>query len=352
MRNLHSLTSSFQKTINHKETAIHILKNSLGTQVGICNYGARITHFIVADKMGTPVDIVLGFDTIEEYINAKERYHGVTVGPFANRIANGSFELNGKTFLLEKNNGSNCLHGGSTGFHDKFWEFTERKDSSVTLKILTEKDEGGFPGELTVSVKYSLNDGNELMIEYVAKSLHDTVINLTNHAYFNLNGKGDILSHQVKIESDRFVAIDENCIPTGELIAVANTPFDFRTFKAINKDISIDDEQLVMGKGYDHSFEIKHQKNSIMDLAATVIGDVSGIKLEVLTTEPAVQFYTGNYLGGYDKGKNKERYEDRTGLCLETQHHPDSPNQAQFPSTLLQKGEVFNSKTIYKISNG
>jgi len=350
MQNIHRLRSAFQKTINNQQTDIHLLENSSGTQVVISNYGARITHLIVKDKIGNSVDIVLGFNAIDDYINAKERYHGVTVGPFANRIANGSFELNNVKFKLEINNGTNCLHGGSNGFHDKVWEFIETDDSSVSLKIVTKRGEGGFPGELTVIIKYSLNDNNELLMEYFAESLHDTVINLTNHAYFNLNGTGDIFSHKVKIEADKFVAINENCIPKEELKEVENTPFDFRTLKTIGKDIFIDDEQLLMGKGYDHSFEIKHQKSNIMDLAATVIGDISGLKLEVLTTEPAVQFYTGNYLGGQDVGKNNELYVDRTGFCLETQHHPDSPNQAKFPSTALKKGESFYSKTIYKIS--
>ena len=350
MQHLHQLKSSFQKTINFQETDLHILENSIGTQIGICNYGARITHFIVKDKTGAPVDILLGFKTIDDYVNAKERYHGVTIGPFANRIANGKFELNDNTYQLETNNGSNCLHGGSTGFHDKIWQFTKREAAAVSLKVVTQKDEGGFAGELTVIIKYSLNDNNELLMEYHAETLHDTVINLTNHAYFNLNGQGSILSHLVKIEADKFVTIDKNCIPLGELRSVENTPFDFRNFKSIDGGIFMDDEQLLIGKGYDHSFEIKHQKSDILDLAATVIGDISGLKLEVITTEPAIQFYTGNYLGGEDLGKNKEFYDDRTGFCLETQHHPDSPNQEQFPSTVLKKGDIFNSKTIYKIS--
>jgi aldose 1-epimerase len=350
MQNLHHLKSSFQKTIKGRKTDLHVLENSAGTQVGICNYGARITHFIVKDKTENQVDTVLGFNNIDDYVNAKERYHGVTVGPFANRIANGSFKLNGEVFLLEKNNGSNCLHGGSNGFHDKVWEFADISQTSVALRITTVEAEGGFPGELTVVITYSLNEHNELLMEYHAETLRDTVINLTNHAYFNLNGTGDILAHQVKIEANQFVGINENCIPSGELKQVAGTPFDFRTFKMAGQDIYIDDEQLLMGKGYDHSFEIKHQKTEIMDLAATVIGDISGLKLEVLTTEPAVQFYTGNYLGGQDIGKNMERYEDRSGFCLETQHHPDSPNQAAFPSTVLKKGEIFSSITIYKIS--
>lgn len=339
---LSTIKSNFQSTINGKETDLFILKNKLGTQVGICNYGARITHFIVND-----VDIVLGFDSLNEYINCKERYHGVTVGPFANRIANGSFKLNNKQYQLDRNNGTNCLHGGSTGFHDKVWDLVEVNESSATLNIVTAKDEGGFPGELSVTIKFSLTDSNELIMEYFAETKHDTVINLTNHAYFNLNGAGDILSHEIKIEADEYVPVNNDCIPLEGLTEVKNTPFDFKEFKAISEDIYKEDKQLAIGKGYDHSFELI--KANDYSLAATAIGNSTKTKLEVYTTEPAMQFYTGNYLGGQDVGKNNNLYNDRTGFCFETQHHPDSPNQPQFATTVLKSGDKYYSKTAYKV---
>lgn len=347
---LYTIKPNFQTIIGHKNTDLFTLENVLGTQVGICNYGARITHFMVKDAKGNTIDIVLGFNSVDEYQNSKERYHGVTVGPFANRIAGGCFSLNNKQYHLEANNGTNCLHGGSTGFHDKVWDLTAQTTSSVSLTTITKENEGGFPGELSVTITYSLNDDNELLIEYSADSKQDTFINLTNHAYFNLNGAGDILSHQIKIEADQFLPINESCIPLGSLKEVLNTPFDFRIFKAIDSAIDAEDEQLKIGKGYDHSFELQKNGPNEFTLAATAIGDVSGIKLEVLTTEPAVQFYTGNYLGGQDLGKNNELYEDRTGFCFETQHHPDSPNQPGFKSTLLKSGEKYYSKTVYKVS--
>lgn len=347
---LNNIRPNFQSNISGKETDLFILENSLGTQVAICNYGARITHFIVKDAKGNAIDIVLGFNSMDDYKKCKERYHGVTVGPFANRIAGGCFSLNSKYYQLEENNGTNCLHGGSTGFHDKVWDLNGQTSSSVSLQTITAKNEGGFPGELHVSIKYSLSDDNELLMEYFADSKHDTVINLTNHAYFNLNGSGNILSHQIKIEAEQFVPINKNCIPQGLLKDVNGSPFDFRVFKTIDKDIYAEDEQLRIGKGYDHSFELKKNKPNDFTLAATAIGNLSGIKLEVLSTEPAMQFYTGNYLGGQDLGKNNELYEDRTGFCLETQHHPDSPNQSKFLSTVLKAGEKFYSKTVYKVS--
>lgn len=327
-----------------------ILENDLHTQVGISDYGARITHFIVnADD--EPIDIVLGFDKLEDYFNAKEHYHGVTVGPFANRIANGRFSLDGKEYRLEQNNGTNCLHSGSVGFHNRFWQVDEFSKSSVTLSINTEEGEDGFPGGLSVQVKYTLDDDNNLSIEYFASTKFASPVNLTNHAYFNLNGENtnDITSHIVEINAEKFLPIDTDCIPTGELRNVDNTPFDFRVPKIVKKDISVEDEQLKIGKGYDHSYVLKEQNDDNFVFAASAVGDVSGIKLEVYTTEPAMQFYTGNYLGSGDKGKGDVVYVDRSGFCFETQHHPDSPNRPEFPSTILRPDDKFYSKTTYRV---
>lgn len=344
------LKEAFQNNINGSDTDVYFLQNQLDTKVGICNYGARITHFIVKTNKGEFIDVVLGFNSLEDYQNANERYHGVTVGPFANRIAAGKFELDGELYQLEKNNGQNSLHGGFTGFHDKVWEVTEVSANSIKLTVTTALGEAGFPGGLVVSIKYTLTDDNELLMDYHAETERNTIINLTNHAYFNLNGEqdGDITKHTVQINAKSFVAINNECIPFGKK-SVENTPFNFREPKAIDKDLSADDEQLIAGGGYDHSFELKDEANDELIFAASAQGDKSGLKLEVFTTEPAIQFYSGNFLMGNDKGKSDVFYVKRSGFCLETQHHPDAPNHSNFHSTLLKAGEIFSSKTIYKI---
>lgn len=348
MIDLNHIQESFKQEINGSKTEIYFLRNALGTLIGICNYGARITHFIVN---GT-TDIVLGFNSLQNYIDANERYHGVTVGRFANRIADGKFKLDNQLFNVDINNGPNCLHGGKDGFHDKVWNTASRSANSIHLNINSFDGEGGFPGNIIVNIIYTLTDTNDLIMDYGALADQDTIINLTNHAYFNLNGEGagDITKHQVKINAHRFAVINEYCIPTGELRHVENTPFDFRELKIIDKDLTNQDEQLLVGIGYDHSFEIKNQNDDSLEFVAQAIGDESGIILDVYSTEPAVQFYTGNYLNGKDIGKSGKAYEYRNGFCLETQHHPDSPNQANFPSTVLKAADTFKSKTIYKIS--
>jgi aldose 1-epimerase len=345
-----NLKEAFQSSIDGNATDIYFLQNQLDTKVGICNYGARITHFIVKNNKGEFIDVVLGFNSLEDYQNANERYHGVTVGPFANRIAAGKFELDGKPYQLEKNNGENSLHGGFIGFHDKVWEVVEVSANSIELTTSTVIGEAGFPGGLTVKIKYTLTDDNELLMDYHAETERNTIINLTNHAYFNLNGEqhGDITKHIVQINAESFVAINNECIPFGKKL-VENTPFDFRVAKVIDKDLPVDDEQLIAGGGYDHSFELKEKVNDQLIFAASAQGDKSGLKLEVFTTEPAIQFYSGNFLMGNDKGKSDVYYVKRSGFCLETQHHPDAPNHPDFHSTLLKAGEVFSSKTIYKI---
>lgn len=347
---LQSISAAFKKVINGEIIQHYFLENSKGTKVGICNYGARITHFLVHDFENRITDIVLGFNNIEGYEQAHELYYGATVGPFANRIAEGKFNLGDQEFRLDTNNGLNILHSGSAGFHDKFWDVTAVTKNEISLQIKHPHLAGGFPGDMECSIIFTLTDDNELKMQYHAKISEDAVINLTNHAYFNLNGEGSgtILNHQVQINANRFVEIDESSIPTGRLIDVDHTAFDFRNLKIIDKDIKAKDQQLENGNGYDHSFEL-NKTHKDLRFAAVAIGDKSKIKLEVFTTEPAVQFYTGNFLNGKDKGKCGVFYESRTAFCFETQHHPDSPNQAHFPSTLLEKGGEFNSITIYKI---
>lgn len=351
MTNLETLKKAFIISIKGASTTLIVLKNQKGTQVGICNYGARITHFIVQDEQENWVDVVLGFNSIQEYLNAAELYHGVTAGPFANRIANGAFMIGNTLYQLEQNDGLNNLHSGKAGFHAQVWDVVEQNTSSVQLSISYTDGEGGFPGPITASVTFTLTDDDELVMDYKASSGKDTIINLTNHAYFNLNGEGSgtILNHSVKINADSFVEINEACIPTGKFIEVENTAFDFSVLKPIAKDIAEEDIQLVNGNGYDHSFVLNQNENGLTH-AATAIGDISHLKLEVFTEEPGMQFYTGNFLNAKDKGKAGNYYERRSGFCFETQHHPDSPNQAHFPSVILKEGELFESKTVYKVS--
>lgn len=348
--NLQSISSAYEVEIDDQNVQHYFINNNKGTKVGICNYGARITHFVVLNSLEQLIDIVLGFNDIQSYLNASERYHGVTVGPFANRIGNANFQLENKTYQLEANNGNHTLHSGSAGFHDKIWDVIAVTENEISLQVSHANLAGGFPGDITCSVVFTLTEDDELKMQYYAKTNEDTVINLTNHAYFNLNGEGsgNILNHQVKINADKFVAIDDESIPNGELIDVNQTPFDFRKYKSIEKDIEVADAQLKNGNGYDHSFEL-NKTDDDLSFAGAAIGDKTNINLEVYTTEPAIQFYTGNFLNGKDKGKSDVFYERRTGFCFETQHHPDSPNQAHFPNTFLAKNGEFNSTTIYKI---
>nr|MBC7612036.1 galactose mutarotase [Pseudopedobacter sp.] len=350
MNNIEIMKQSFEETINGELVNHHFLFNANGLKVGICNYGARITHYLVPCRKEL-IDVVLGFDDLESYINADELYYGVTVGRFANRIADAKFTLDGLEYLLEPNNGSNCLHGGSKGFHNSVWNVVEVHQQSIVLNLKISDLEDGFPGDLDCTVSFSLNDDNELIIDYKATSSKKTVINLTNHTYFNLNGEGraDILNHDVHINANQYAPINKACIPNNGLINVEQTPFDFTKTKIIGNDIEEKDQQLVIGKGYDHAYSL-NKIGKGLSFAASAEGDKSGLKLEVFTTEPAIQFYTGNYLNGSDKGKAGNFYQSRFGFCFETQHFPDSPNQDIFPTTLLNPNEEFKSKTIYKIN--
>lgn len=345
---LNQLEKNFNKTINNLSIKTHFLKNANGIKVGICNYGARITHFIIPQN-NKEVDIVLGFNNIEDYFKEDEYYYGVTVGRFANRIAKGKLTLNDETFQLAINNGGNCLHSGKTGFHNVAWEIISASDESIELKYISPDGESGFPGELTCTVKFSLGVNNDLKIHYNANSTKDTVVNLTNHSYFNLNGDDcGILNHQVRINAKYYLPINSSGIPTGEYAEVSKTPFDFRVTKKLGLEIENQHPQIIIGKGYDHSFKLEKEANELT-FAASARGDLTNIKLEVFTTEPGMQLYTGNYLGG-DKGKNGIIYKERSGFCFETQHYPNSPNQPKFPSTLLKAGDLFKSTTVFKIS--
>jgi aldose 1-epimerase len=332
---------------------LYTLTNSHGVEVRTMNYGGIILSMRVPDRKGEMADIVLGHDTLEGYI-PNPPYIGALVGRYANRIANGTFTLDGKTYTLPKNDGPNTLHGGIKRTFDKVvWDGEPKKGGKpgVTFTYLSKDGEEGFPGNVKVKVTYTLNDDNELVIDYEATTDKATPINLSQHSYFNLAGEGtsDILSHEIMINADRFTPVDKNLIPTGELRAVKGTPLDFSTPMKIGARIDDNYEQLVLGHGYDHNFVINRTGDN-MALAARVYEPTSGRVLEVSTTQPGVQFYTGNFLDGTVIGKQGHVYKRRYAFCLETQHFPDSPNHPEFPSTILKPGETFQSRTIFKFS--
>lgn len=341
----------YGKTADGQAVDLYILKNKNGVEAAITNYGAIVVWLKTPDAKGQLADIALGFDNLEGYLGTHP-YFGAVVGRYGNRIAKGKFSLNGKQYTLAKNNGENSLHGGLKGFDKKVWTAqaeTKPEGPSVTLKYRSPDGEEGYPGNLDVTVTYTLTDANDLSIDYAATTDADTVLNVTNHTYFNLagQGKGDILSHQIAINASRMTPVDAGLIPTGELKAVAGTPFDFRNPKPIGQDIGATDEQLKLGKGYDHNFVLDRRDEGLA-AAAQVTEPVSGRVLEVWTTEPGVQFYTGNFLDGTVKGKGGVAYQQRAGFCLETQHYPDSPNHKDFPTTVLKAGQQYKSTTVWK----
>lgn len=323
--------------------------NDNGMSMRVTNYGGRILSLIVPDKNGNAVDVVLGYDSLKDYLSDKS-YLGALIGRYGNRIANGKFTLAGKEYTLAKNNGENSLHGGPGGFHNVFWSgepFQNNDNDALLLEYTSPDGEEGFPGTLKVKVTYTLSDNNELIIDYEATADATTVVNLTQHAYFNLAARGDILNHQLEIFADQFTPVDAGLIPTGIVAPVHGTAFDFTAPHAIGERIIQEEEQLKLGKGYDHNFVLRKPAPDSLTLAARVLEPSNGIVMEVYTTEPGMQFYSGNFMDGSTKGKGNT-YNFRNGFCLETQHFPDSPNQAAFPSTVLKVGEVYKSRTIYK----
>ena len=341
---------NFQKTIDGKQTNLYTLKNT-NLELQITNYGARIVSYLVRDKQGKCTDIVVGFDDLDKYIKADERYYGAVVGRYANRIAKGRFTLEGNEFVLATNNGPNHLHGGKKGFQDVVWDVVEATNNTLTLKYFSKDREEGYPGNLEATIKYSLN-GNDLDLDFLATTDKTTVFNITNHAFFNLNGlgSGSIFNHQLLINADHYTPVDDTAIPLGDIAPVESTPFDFRTTHTIGSRIKLENKQLTIGNGYDHNYVLNRTDVTSLSLAAKAIGDQSGIVLEVLTTEPGMQFYSGNFMKSKHVLKYGFRDEPYTAFCLETQHFPDSPNHPHFPSTVLKPGEQFRSKTIFRIS--
>jgi aldose 1-epimerase len=327
------------------------LSNAPGMKVNITSVGGHIMSIQLPDKSGNLTDVVLGYDSAKDYVGGKG-FYGSTVGRFGNRIAKGKFTLDGKEYQLSINNGVNTLHGGPGGFHNVIWsgkEITTYEGKAIELTYLSKDGEEGYPGNLNAKVVFSLSDSNELKIQYEATTDKPTVVNLTNHSYFNLSGEGngDILNEQIMINADKFLPVDTTLIPTGELRPVKGTPFDFRTPHTIGLRVNDNEEQIKAGRGYDHCFVLNKKEGNELSLAAIVYDPASGREMEVWTTEPGVQFYTGNFLNGAP-GKGGKPYNYRGALCLETEHFPDSPNQPAFPSTRLDPGQTYRSTTIYK----
>jgi aldose 1-epimerase len=343
--------ASFGKTAAGENVDLYTLRNTKGIEAKITNLGGIVISLKVPDKNGKFDDVVLGFNDLDSYLKPHP-YFGALIGRYGNRIAKGRFTLDGVEYKLAVNNGENHLHGGIKGFDKVIWTGRESRTKAgpaVTLTYLSKDGEEGYPGNLNVTVVYTLTNNNELKIDYSATSDKDTVTNLTHHSYFNLagEGNGDILNHQVMIKGNRFLPTDAGSIPTGEFRKVTGTPFDFLRLMAIGVRINQDEEQLKLGNGYDHTWII-NGRPGMLRLAAQAYEPTSGRRMQVWTTEPGMQFYTGNFLDGTLTGKSGKIYQRRYGFCFETQHYPDSPNQPAFPTTTLKKGATYRSTTIYR----
>ena len=344
--------SLFGKTADGTDVYLYTLTNKRGAEVSITTYGARVVTLKVPDRNGKIGDVVLGYDNLDGYMK-DTAYFGSVPGRYANRIAHGKFTLDGKTYTLPLNDGPNSLHGGTKGFDKRVWsarDVSTPAADALELTYLSKDGEEGYPGNLTAHVTYTLTQNNELRIEYSATTDKDTVVNLTNHSYFNLagEGNGDILDEIMMINADKFTPIDSTFIPTGEIQNVAGTPFDFRKPTPIGARINDDNEQLKFGRGYDHNFVLNRDDKKGLVLAARVYDKKTGRELEVWTTQPGVQFYSGNFLDGSIHGKGGVAYGHRFGFCLETQHYPDSPNRPNFPSTELNPGQRYHEVTVFK----
>ncbi|SFZ91998.1 aldose 1-epimerase [Flaviramulus basaltis] len=349
-----SITNSeFGKMPDSTVVEQYKLVNNNGVEVNIITYGGRITSLKVPNKKGDFENVVLGFDNLDDYLK-ENPFFGALIGRFGNRIAKGKFTLEGKDYTLATNNGENHLHGGIKGFDSVVWEaepIEEKENSILKLTYLSKDGEEGYPGNLKITVIYTLTKDNALEVSYEATTDKTTVVNLTQHAYFNLSGdfSKDILNHDVVINSNTYLPVDETQIPTGEIRNVKGTPFDFTSVKKIGKEIAINNEQLKLGGGYDHCWIVNGEKGN-MNFVASAYDETSGRFMEVYSEEPGMQFYTANFLDNTLPIPNGGTYAKRTGFCFETQHYPDSPNQKDFPTTILEPGEIYSTKTTYKFS--
>lgn len=341
---------AFEKEIDRKKVELFLLENANGIKVYIISYGARIVSLLAPDKNGNFADIVLGYENIEGYLKDNDpMYLGCIVGRYANRIKDGKFTLEGKEYSLFINNAPNTLHGGEKGFDKKVWD-GKQEGNTLTLSYHSPDGEEGYPGNLMVKKIYTLTDDNELKMEYEAETDKTTIVNLSHHSYFNLKGEGDttILDHYLLGNADYYTPVDSTLIPTGEILAVANTPFDFTKGKQIGRDIGLSDEQLNYGLGYDHNWVLNKDTANTLTFAVKLWEETTGRVLEIFSTEPAFQFYSGNFMDGTFTGKSGKLYKHRSGLAIEPQHFPDSPNQSGFPSTVLKPGEKYKQLSVLK----
>ena len=345
--------ADFQSTIAGKETDLYILRNSEGNEVAISNYGGALVAIMVPDRNGNRANVIQGHDNINDIVNSPEPYLSTLIGRYGNRICKGRFQLHGKEYQLPINNGPNSLHGGLNGFNAKVWDALQMNDHTLVLKYVSPYGEEGFSGEMKTTVVYSFTDDNELVIEYMATTNKKTIINLTSHGFFSLAGIANptptIENLECEINADFYIPIDETSIPTGEILRVEGTPFDFRKPKAVGKDIDADNEQIKNGAGYDHCFVLNKKEEGELSFAARIKEPVSGRIMEVYTTEPGVQVYTDNWADGY-KGQNGATFPRRSAICFEAQHFPDSPNRPYFPSVVLNPGEQYTQKTVYRFA--
>jgi len=341
----------FQK-VDGKQVELYTIRNKNGMEMSVTNYGGRIVALMVPDRSGKMEDIVLGYDSLAGYRNSNEQYFGAAIGRYGNRIAKGAFKLDNLDYKLAVNNIPNSLHGGVKGFSSKVWDSVQNGENEVELTLVSPDMDEGYPGELKVMMIYRLTDKNEVSIYYSAKTSKPTVINLTNHTYFNLHGAGhgDILDHRLYLNADKYTPVDTTLIPTGSIEPVKGTPFDFNLPELIGKRIGDHNQQLAFGHGYDHNFVLTKTKNEKVSFAASVYDSLSGRYMEVFTSEPGIQFYTGNFLKGKEIGKGGRPYNFRSAFCLETQHYPDSPNHPSFPTVVLRPGDIYSSACVYRFS--
>ncbi len=344
------LKEAFHKIVDGKQTELYVLTNKLGSEMAVTNYGAKIVALMVPDKNGKLTDVVLGHPTMDEYLTSEEPYFGAICGRTANRIANGRFTLEGKDYSLAVNNGPNSLHGGEKGFNAVVWDVKNVTENSIQLFYLSVDGEEGYPGNLQVTLTYTLTDDNAVDMVYEAKTDKTTILNLTNHSYFNLSGEGDpyIGDHLLTLNADTYLPTDATAIPYGEAETVKGTPMDFTTPHAIGDRINDDFQQLHFGKGYDHTYVLNKSSENEYSYVGVCESPKTGIKMEMYTTEPGVQMYTGNWMTGNFQAKNAHRYPERSAVCFETQHFPDSINKPDYPSVILKPEDTFYSRTTYK----
>lgn len=342
---------NFQAMVQGKETDLYTLTNAQGMEVSITNYGGSLVSIMVPDRDGNMANVIQGHDCIHDCLSSPEPFLSTLVGRYGNRICRGKFTMNNKEYSLSINNGPNHLHGGPTGCHARVWDAEQLNDQELVLRYTFAYYEEGFPGEVSMTVKYSLTNDNELVIDYRGTTNKKTVVNMTSHGFFSLTGIANPTPSQLDtiltINADFYVPIDENSIPTGEIRKVEGTPFDFRTPKPVGRDIAADDEQIKNGTGYDHCYVLNKREPGELTLAASMLEPSTGRTMECWTTEPGVQFYSDNWADGY-KGQHGATFGKHSGLCFEAQHFPDSPNRAHFPSTQLKPGEIYVQKTVYK----